>query len=83
MMMFVDMHKETAGMSGEHRRALRESQRQKFASMTDSERQQFAEKLQSEWDAMPADQKESIKLQVARWRARPKNWGDTNAQSAH
>jgi hypothetical protein len=76
MMMFVDMRKATEGMNGEQRKAYRQSQRQKFAAMTDAERQQFAAKLQTEWDALPDGQKESIRQQIMAWRAQHRSWAD-------
>jgi len=75
MMMFVDMRKATEGMTDDQRKAYRQSQRQKFAVMTDAQRQQFAAKLQTEWDALPDDRKESIKQQIMAWRAQHRSWG--------
>lgn len=69
MMLFVQMHKETAGMTDDQKQAYREQQREKFRAMSDSDRQQFASELQAKWDALPPDQQQQIREQVQAFRA--------------
>ena len=73
MMMFVDMRKDTAGMTSDQRHAYRENQRQKFAAMTGAEKQQLSAKLQSEWDSLSPDQKADFEQRFAEWRVEHAN----------
>jgi hypothetical protein len=64
LMMFVQMHQETANMTADQRKDFRKSQHEKFRAMTDGDRQKFAAGLQAKWDALPADRKAKIKEQA-------------------
>ncbi len=69
MMMFVQMHQATAGMSDDQRHAYREQQRDKVMAMSDSDKQKFAADLQAKWNALPPDKQAEIKSQVEAYRA--------------
>ncbi len=69
MMLFVQMHNDTANMTDDQKHAYREQQHAKFAAMTDTDRAKLASDLQSKWNALPDDQKAQIKQQVAEYRA--------------
>lgn len=64
LMLFIDMRKQTQGMTDEQRHSYREAQRQKLGAMNDSDRARFAAQLQQEWDALPVQEQEQIRQQV-------------------
>lgn len=69
MMMFVEMQKATSGMSDDQKQAYRHDQRDKFKAMSDTDKQQYIAKLEADWTALPADQKDQAKQQMKEWRA--------------
>ena len=69
MMLFSQMHADTANMSQDQRQAYRQTQRDKFMTMSDADKQAFAAGLKAKWDALPADQKAKIQQDMATFRA--------------
>jgi hypothetical protein len=69
MMMFVEMRRATANMSDDQKQAYRQDQRAKFMAMSDADKQQYVARLESEWNALPADQKSQIQQQMQEWRS--------------
>lgn len=70
LMLFLDLRKQTTGMTDDQRRSFRRDQREKFLAMSDDERKQFADRLQAEWDALPPDEKTKAKDELKEWRGR-------------
>ena len=57
IMLFTEMHQQTASMTDDQRRDFHRQQRDKFVSMSEADRQKYMAGLQAKWDALPADQK--------------------------
>ena len=70
MMLFVEMLQNTQGMTDDQRMALREAQRAKLEAMSDADKKQFAADLDTQWNALPADQKAQIEQKLAQFHGR-------------
>ena len=61
LMLFVEMHQATAGMSKDQKRNYHRAQREKLAAMSPAEREKFAADLDAKWNALPADRQAKLK----------------------
>jgi hypothetical protein len=83
MMMFIEMRKATSSMSDDQKQAYRHDQRDKFVAMSDTEKQQYIARLESDWNALPADQKSQVQQQMQEWRSERHDHDHGGGQGGH
>lgn len=69
MMFFAQMHKDTAGLTEDQRRAYMDKQFSAFKNMNDADKKNFADDLKAKWDSLPPDRKAQIKKDMDDMRA--------------
>ncbi len=69
IMRFELIHRTTANMTDDQRRAWHQSERAKFEAMSEAERQKYAADLTTQWNALPADRQAALRTQAEQFRA--------------